>query len=55
MEGFPEYMKILYSALYNTTNEAAEHIRKEEGWDALPYLRKAVNSLWYPCFTLACW
>ncbi|XP_038987779.1 alpha-terpineol synthase, chloroplastic-like isoform X2 [Phoenix dactylifera] len=43
MEGFPEYMKILYSALYNTTNEVADHIHREEGWDALPYLRKAAE------------
>lgn len=55
MEGFPEYMKILYSALYNTTNEVADHIRREEGWDVLPYLRKAVRSPSYPSLTLARW
>nr|WBW04292.1 terpene synthase [Ficus erecta] len=55
MEGFPEYMKILYSALYNTTNEVADHIRREEGWDALPYLRKAWEDLFNAFLTEAKW
>ncbi|MBT2920734.1 terpene synthase family protein, partial [Vibrio anguillarum] len=45
----------LYSALYNTTNEVADHIRKEEGWDALPYLRKAWENIFNAFLTEAKW
>lgn len=40
MEDLPEYMKICSSSLYNITNEMAHDILREDGWDALPYLRK---------------
>ncbi|KAD6795690.1 hypothetical protein E3N88_06586 [Mikania micrantha] len=40
MEQLPEYMKICYMALYNTTNEICFVIQKNHGLSVLPYLRK---------------
>ncbi|KAJ4981038.1 hypothetical protein NE237_031875 [Protea cynaroides] len=40
MKVFPDYMKMPFLALFNTTNEMAYDILKEQGWDILPYLRK---------------
>nr|ADK62524.1 geraniol synthase [Phyla dulcis]AMK97467.1 geraniol synthase [synthetic construct] len=39
METLPEYMKICYMALYNTTNEICYKVLKKNGWSVLPYLR----------------
>nr|Q5SBP3.1 RecName: Full=R-linalool synthase, chloroplastic; Flags: Precursor [Ocimum basilicum]AAV63789.1 R-linalool synthase [Ocimum basilicum] len=39
MEGLPEYMKICYMALYNTTNEICYRVLKDTGRIALPYLK----------------
>ncbi|KAL8549072.1 hypothetical protein ACS0TY_008079 [Phlomoides rotata] len=39
MEPLPEYMKICYMALYNTTNEICYKVLKENGWSVLPYLK----------------
>ncbi|GFP97352.1 geraniol synthase chloroplastic [Phtheirospermum japonicum] len=39
METLPEYMKICYMALYNTTNEICYKVLKENGWSVLPYLK----------------
>lgn len=36
-------MKILFLALYNTVNELAYDALKENGYDILPYLVKAVT------------
>ncbi|XP_010267843.1 PREDICTED: alpha-terpineol synthase, chloroplastic-like [Nelumbo nucifera] len=41
MAQLPDYMKMSFLALFNTTNEMAYEILKEQGWDILPYLRKA--------------
>ncbi|OVA10095.1 Terpene synthase [Macleaya cordata] len=41
MEDLPDYMKICFLALYNTTNEMAYHILRKHGVDSLPYLKKA--------------
>ncbi|KAL5731045.1 hypothetical protein ACHQM5_003807 [Ranunculus cassubicifolius] len=41
MNNLPYYMKICFLALYNTTNEMAYDILKEQGWDILPYLTKS--------------
>ncbi|XP_026441137.1 (-)-alpha-terpineol synthase-like [Papaver somniferum] len=38
MEKLPIYMKICFLALYNTTNEMAFEVLKEQGHDILPYL-----------------
>ncbi|KAJ4982069.1 hypothetical protein NE237_032906 [Protea cynaroides] len=43
MKFFPDYMKMPFLALFNTTNEMAYDILKEQGWDILPYLRKTWN------------
>ncbi|KVH96608.1 Terpene synthase, metal-binding domain-containing protein [Cynara cardunculus var. scolymus] len=40
MEQLPEYMKICYMALYNTTNEICYEVLKEHGLSVLPFLRK---------------
>ncbi|KAL8055817.1 hypothetical protein ABFX02_04G080300 [Erythranthe guttata] len=39
IETLPEYMKICYLALYNTTNEICYKVLKENGWTVLPYLK----------------
>ncbi|KAM7498239.1 hypothetical protein LguiA_022653 [Lonicera macranthoides] len=39
MEELPEYMKICYMALYNTTNEICYKILKENGLSVLPFLK----------------
>ncbi|KAH6766089.1 hypothetical protein C2S52_017072 [Perilla frutescens var. hirtella] len=39
MESLPEYMKICYMALYNTTNEICYKVLKESGRNPLPYLK----------------
>nr|QWD59170.1 terpene synthase 1 [Aconitum carmichaelii] len=41
MNKLPYYMKVCFLALYNTTNEMAYEILKEQGWDILPYLTKS--------------
>ncbi|KAK1566731.1 hypothetical protein Q3G72_003483 [Acer saccharum] len=40
MEHIPEYMKICYMALYNTTNEISFRILKEHGWNVVPHLKR---------------
>ncbi|XP_049385378.1 (R)-linalool synthase TPS5, chloroplastic-like [Solanum stenotomum] len=40
MEQLPDYMKICYLSLFNTTNEMAYHILKQQGINVLPYLTK---------------
>ncbi|CAK9158995.1 unnamed protein product [Ilex paraguariensis] len=39
MKELPEYMKICYMALYNTTNEICYKVLKEHGLSVLPYLK----------------
>jgi len=39
----PEYMKICYMALYNTTNEIAFRILKEHGLTVVAYLKVTVR------------
>nr|URM60433.1 (+)-borneol diphosphate synthase [Cinnamomum camphora] len=52
----PEYMKICFLALYNTTNEMGYEILKDQGINIIPYLQKGwtdfckamlVESKWY--------
>ncbi|XP_004487383.1 probable terpene synthase 11 [Cicer arietinum] len=40
MEQLPEYMKICYMALYNTTNEIAYRIQKEHGLNVVSHLKR---------------
>ncbi|XP_060167938.1 (R)-linalool synthase TPS5, chloroplastic-like isoform X2 [Lycium barbarum] len=40
MERLPDYMKLCYLALFNSTNEMAYDILKEQGINVLPYLTK---------------
>ncbi|KAF1859573.1 hypothetical protein Lal_00010157 [Lupinus albus] len=40
MEQLPEYMKICYMALYNTTNEIAYRIQKEHGLTVVAHLKR---------------
>ncbi|KAF8377148.1 hypothetical protein HHK36_030521 [Tetracentron sinense] len=56
LQDLPEYMKICFIALYNTSNEMACEILKEKGWDIIPYIKKAwadlckaylVEAMWY--------
>ncbi|KAJ7981352.1 Terpene synthase [Quillaja saponaria] len=41
MDELPEYMKICYMALYNTTNEIAYRILKQHGWSIVEQLKRA--------------
>nr|QBM78971.1 geraniol synthase [Petunia x hybrida] len=41
MEQLPEYMKVMYLALFNSINEMAYETLKEQGINVLPYLTKA--------------
>lgn len=43
MEQLPDYMKLCYLSLFNTTNEMAYHILKQQGINVLPYLTKQVK------------
>ncbi|XP_061340873.1 myrcene synthase, chloroplastic-like [Gastrolobium bilobum] len=56
MDGLPHYMKICFLALYNFVNETAYVILKENGYNVIPYLKKAwadlckaqlVEARWY--------
>ncbi|KAF7146169.1 hypothetical protein RHSIM_Rhsim04G0058400 [Rhododendron simsii] len=40
MEQLPQYMKICYMALYNTTNEVGYNILKQHGWSVVPHLKR---------------
>ncbi|OAY35159.1 probable terpene synthase 11 [Manihot esculenta] len=40
MESLPEYMKICYMALYNTTNDIAYMVLKQHGWSIVPHLKR---------------
>lgn len=42
IEQLPEYMKICFLALYNTTNEMGYEILKDQGLNIIPYLHKVV-------------
>ncbi|KAL3515888.1 hypothetical protein ACH5RR_022790 [Cinchona calisaya] len=41
MDQLPDYMKICYFALFNSSNEMAYDVMKEQGVHIIPYLRKA--------------
>ncbi|XP_015062510.1 (-)-camphene/tricyclene synthase, chloroplastic-like [Solanum pennellii] len=45
MEQLPDYMKLCYLSLFNTTNEMAYHILKQQGINVLPYLTKQWTDL----------
>ena len=55
MDPLPEYTKLCFLALYNSTNEMAYDALKEHGLHIISYLRKAVlsatlNSFYYMLF-----
>lgn len=43
MEQLPEYMKICYMALFNTTHEIAYKIQKEHGQTVVACLKRTVR------------
>ncbi|THU71988.1 hypothetical protein C4D60_Mb04t07360 [Musa balbisiana] len=43
MDKLPEYMKICFLALFNTTNVTAYNVMKEKGLDIIPHLKKACH------------
>ncbi|RWR97995.1 terpene synthase 10-like protein isoform X1 [Cinnamomum micranthum f. kanehirae] len=56
IDRLPEYMKICFLAIYNTTNQMGYEILKDQGINIIPYLQKAwadlckamlVESKWY--------
>ncbi|XP_064959249.1 monoterpene synthase 8, chloroplastic-like isoform X1 [Musa acuminata AAA Group] len=56
IDKLPEYMKICFLALFNTTNDTAYNVMKEKGLDIIPHLKKAwadlckaymVEARWY--------
>ena len=42
MEQLPQYMKICYMALFNTTNEIGYKVLKDHGWSVVPHLKRTV-------------
>ncbi|XP_043723571.1 terpene synthase 10-like [Telopea speciosissima] len=55
MKKLPDYMKMSFLALFNTTNEMAYDILKEQGWDILPYLTKTWADFIKAMFVEAKW
>ncbi|KAF6144701.1 hypothetical protein GIB67_006193, partial [Kingdonia uniflora] len=55
MEKLPYYMRICFLALYNTTNEMAYEILKEQGFDVTPYLKKSWANFIKAMFVEAKW
>ncbi|RVW71182.1 (-)-alpha-terpineol synthase [Vitis vinifera] len=55
MDQLPEYMKICFLALYNSTNEMAYDILKEQGSHIIAYLRKAWADLFKSYLLEAKW
>ncbi|XP_074560496.1 monoterpene synthase 8, chloroplastic-like [Curcuma longa] len=56
IDRLPDYMKLLFIAVFNTTNEATYKVMKEKGLDTMPYLKRAwadlckaylVEAKWY--------
>lgn len=45
IDKLPEYMKVLFLAIFNTTNDEAYKVMKEKGLDIIPYLRGAWANL----------
>ncbi|KAL4200965.1 hypothetical protein AMTRI_Chr02g213770 [Amborella trichopoda] len=45
MESLPDYMKICYLAIYNTSDEISYNIMKEQGWEIKNYLKKMWTEL----------
>ncbi|OIT33133.1 PREDICTED: (-)-camphene/tricyclene synthase, chloroplastic-like [Nicotiana attenuata] len=45
MEQLPEYMKVMYLAMFNTINEIVYEVLKEQGINVLPYLIKPWTDL----------
>ncbi|XP_065873380.1 probable terpene synthase 11 isoform X1 [Euphorbia lathyris] len=55
MESLPEYMKICYMALYNTTNDIAYMILKQHGWNVVPHLKRTWIDMFEAFLTEAKW
>ncbi|KAL5720573.1 hypothetical protein ACHQM5_013234 [Ranunculus cassubicifolius] len=45
VDELPRYMKLVFLAWYNTTNELAYNIFRDQGLNILPYLRKKIEEL----------
>ncbi|RWR97841.1 terpene synthase 10-like protein isoform X2 [Cinnamomum micranthum f. kanehirae] len=45
IDRLPEYMKICFLAIYNTTNQMGYEILKDQGINIIPYLQKAVEKV----------
>ncbi|KAM7486341.1 hypothetical protein LguiA_002350 [Lonicera macranthoides] len=54
-EQLPDYMKICFKALYDTTNEIGYNICKEYGWNPVDSLQKAWASLFDAFLVEAKW
>ncbi|KAL5972845.1 hypothetical protein ACLOJK_039651 [Asimina triloba] len=55
LDKLPYYMQMLFLALYNTTNEVAYNILKEQGVDVMPYLAKVWADLCKSMLVEATW
>ena len=47
MDCLPDYMKLCFFALFNSINEIAYDILRDQGVDSLPCLKKAVFFFYY--------
>ncbi|KDP32232.1 hypothetical protein JCGZ_13839 [Jatropha curcas] len=55
IESLPEYMKICYMALYNTTNDIAYMVLKQNGWSIVPHLKRTWIDMFEAFLTEAKW
>ncbi|XBI97685.1 hypothetical protein VPH35_018015 [Triticum aestivum] len=44
-EILPEYMRALYSVMYDTSNEVSENVLKKHGFNVIPFLRDAWHGM----------
>lgn len=44
VEELPEYMRVMFSAISEFTNELARETSKDHGLDVLPYIQEQVTS-----------
>ena len=47
MDHLPDYMKLCFFVLFNSINEIAYDILRDQGVDSLPYLKKTVIVFFY--------
>ncbi|XP_047978988.1 exo-alpha-bergamotene synthase-like [Salvia hispanica] len=55
LDSLPEYMKICFLALFNSVNELAYHILREQGFNVISNMRNLWAELWRAYYLEAAW